>query len=433
MHVGAAAADITPDFEVELCGFALRQQPSTGVLDPIFARCVYLDDESHNRLLWIVADVVALDRALVDDFRAWAKSEFGLRPEQVMLAATHTHAAPTTVTLNAAGARSEPFAQLLRERMEQIAREAVRNARPCDVVTAAGRIDLAIDRRNKPTKHVDPTVWSIAFRERGGGPSTPHGTGRFVAAILNYAMHPVALGYEERRISPDWCGGASASLAQALTTNDATTTPVVLTTNGAAGNVNPPFHGASRDQVFGWGKSVAHVVAETLREATPRQDVTLAVRSTTVAMPLESHDARGIDRIADHMIRDVAPTTTWPDQFTRAVTAWRDALTSQVASGGGREHDIELQAARIGDVTVVAVNGEMFARFTDDLRRATGDDRLFVVGYANAAFGYIPTREAYAEGGYETDTAHFFYNSFRPLPGSLEMLCDRAAELVRSL
>jgi hypothetical protein len=92
-----------------------------------------------------------------------------------------------------------------------------------------------------------------------------------------------------------------------------------------------------------------------------------------------------------------------------------------------------VQAARVGDVTIVAVNGEMFARFTDDVRRLTGNDRLFVVGYANAAFGYIPTREAYAEGGYEVDTAHYFYNSFRPAPGGLELLAEAAAELVRSV
>src|SRR4029453_9686344 len=111
-------------------------------------------------------------------------------------------------------------------------------------------------------------------------------------------------------------------------------------------------------------------------------------------------------------------------------TAWRATLKPLIAAGGGRTHDIELHAARIGDVTVLGVNGEMFARFTDDLRRAGGDERIFVVGYANAGFGYIPTREAYAEGGYEVETAHSFYNSFRPQPGSLEMLTDRAAELV---
>jgi hypothetical protein len=133
------------------------------------------------------------------------------------------------------------------------------------------------------------------------------------------------------------------------------------------------------------------------------------------------------------MIQDIAPTTVWPQPFTEAATRWREALRPVVAAGGGRHHDIELQAARIGDVTVVAINGEVFSRFTDDVRRATGSDRLFVIGYANVGFGYIPTREAYAEGGYEVDTAHFFYNSFRPAPGGLELLAERAAKLVRSL
>ena len=93
---------------------------------------------------------------------------------------------------------------------------------------------------------------------------------------------------------------------------------------------------------------------------------------------------------------------------------------------------IDLLAVGIGSIKMLAVNGEMFSRFTDLLRQKTAE-RLFVVAYANAAFGYIPTREAYAEGGYEVDTAHFFYNSFRPQPGALERLCERAAQQLRSL
>ena len=38
----------------------------------------------------------------------------------------------------------------------------------------------------------------------------------------------------------------------------------VLVTNGACGNLNPPFHGASRDLVFSWGKSVADAIGESL-------------------------------------------------------------------------------------------------------------------------------------------------------------------------
>jgi hypothetical protein len=423
MNVGAAEVDITPDFEVELCGFALREQPCTGVLDPIFARCIYLDDGPDNRLLWIAADVIAIEGAFVEDFRTWAKRELALDPFQVLLAATHTHAAPAPITLSSAGRKSERFVALLRERMERVARDAVAAARPCEVVTASGRLDLAIDRRNQPTKHVDPTVWSVAFREPNGGP--------FIAAVLNYAMHPVALGHQERRISPDWCGGAGISLAHSLTAA-AGKPPIVLVTNGACGNINPPYHGASREQVFEWGKSVADAVSGDLRSALPANDAKVQAVATRVAVPMDWHDADGIDRIAEHMIHVLAPQTTWPAQFRQAAEAWRDTLKPIVATGGGRSHEIEIQLARIGDVTIVAVNGEMFSRFTDELRRVMGDDRLFVVGYANAAFGYIPTREAYAEGGYEVDTAHFFYNSFRPAPGALELLCDKAAHLLQS-
>ena len=57
---------------------------------------------------------------------------------------------------------------------------------------------------------------------------------------------------------------------------------------------------------------------------------------------------------------------------------------------------------------------------------------------ATAAYGdggpwYIPIKEAYPQGGYEVDIAHYFYRSFRPRAGSLEMLADRACEVIASL
>ena len=74
------------------------------------------------------------------------------------------------------------------------------HAQPCDVVAARGRLDLAIDRRKKPTHHVDPTVWTLAFRERGNG--------QFVAAVLNYGMHTVSLGHVERQVQRSQHGDA---------------------------------------------------------------------------------------------------------------------------------------------------------------------------------------------------------------------------------
>jgi neutral ceramidase len=52
MKVGVSQIDITPKPGVELSGFAARTQPSIGVLDPLFAKAVFLAN-GRERVLWI--------------------------------------------------------------------------------------------------------------------------------------------------------------------------------------------------------------------------------------------------------------------------------------------------------------------------------------------------------------------------------------------
>jgi hypothetical protein len=155
----------------------------------------------------------------------------------------------------------------------------------------------------------------------------------------------------------------------------------------------------------------------------------------TVELPLDYLDAEGIDRVADERLKNHPPDWVLAEPIREAVGTWREAMKEIVSAGGGggKVVPFEIQAIRMGDqTTIVAVSGEMFSRFTQMLRERTSED-LFVVGYANAAFGYIPTSPAYDEGGYEVETAHFFYNSFRPARGGLEMLVERAVELIEGM
>lgn len=417
MKSNVAEIDITPAFEVELSGFAAREHPSIGVLEPIYARALYLDDEKE-KLLWIACDVIALEREFVEKFRAWAKRELKLQPRQVLLSATHTHNAPATIHLTGAGAYSANYVELLMERLQEVAKIATSESEPCEMLVGSTTLNLSIDRRNKPSAHVDPYVWAIAFqrpRDRS-----------YIGAAMNYTMHPVTLGGGERRISPDWCGAAASTFSMNLRG-----APVTLVSNGAAGNINPPQQGVPPQQVREWGQQVGRAALAAIKAATPQTEPALKVKSISVAVPLDWHDEAKIDAIADKKIAEIQPGWMWEQQFRAAVTAWRKSLKTQVAAGKAREVDIELQVARIGDAFIVAVNGEMFTRFTDIVRQKTGKN-LFTVAYANSAFGYIPTREAYPEGGYEVETAHFFYNSFRPKAGGLELLADRAAELINS-
>jgi hypothetical protein len=419
MNVGAAEIDITPDFGVELSGFAAREQPASGVLDSLFARAVYLQ-QGDEKLIWVACDVVALPADLVDAVRSWATERLGLEPRQVLLCATHTHNAPATIALNAAGKQSERYVRFLRFHIESVMQEAMRKTRPCRIVSGSVGCTMGADRRKTASAHVDSNLWTLAFLAKSGD---------YVAAIVNYPMHPVALGHVERRIAPDWCGAAAATVSKSLAGH-----PITLITNGAAGNINPPALNAPPEKVRRMGDVIGRFALRCLGDKEPAVDATLAVKSIRVALPLEALDDEGIDRAAEAFFGRSPPDDQWAALRAGVAATWSEAMKRAIRSGGGggRSVPIEIQAARIGDVRVVAVNGELFSRFTEMLRKRTTAN-LFVVGYANAAFGYIPAKQAYAEGGYEVDEAHFFYNSFRPAEGGLELLVDRAAELIDSL
>ncbi|HEX8522729.1 MAG TPA: hypothetical protein VF669_10770 [Tepidisphaeraceae bacterium] len=415
MKVGAAQVEISPTVPVELCGFALREHPCVGVEAPIFARAVYLE-HAGEKLLMIVCDVIALDTETVLRVRRWAEQALGLEPRQVMLAATHTHSAPATVSLFSAGACSESYVQFLEEQMCRVAGAAVESAELADVVSARVSLELAIDRRDQPSAHTDPWVWGVGFKRADGS---------FIAAMINYAMHPVAHGHVQRQVSPDWCGAAAESVASLLRCDVATVT------TGAAGNLNPPFLNEPWSAVKALGQRVAAAIAPALRTAAPQREA-LRVVSRSVALPLEAHDQAGVDAVADRELVKIDPSWAWRDLYRSAVQQWREKMKQEVAAGRGESVEIEIQVTKIGEVYLVAINGEIFSRFTDLLRQRTGKD-LFVVAYANAAFGYVPTRQAYAEGGYEVDQAHFFYGSFRPRIGGLEMLVNHAAEIINAM
>ncbi len=279
---------------------------------------------------------------------------------------------------------------------------------------------LAIDRRGKPSAHVDSVLSAVGWKRADGS---------FIAALVNYPMHPVALGHVNRMVSADWCAGADAEIRRTLSGS-----PITLVTNGACGNLNPPERPVMPSQAHGYGQQIGKVAcAEIEKTKAMRAEAHAPMRIATarVQMPMDYLSPDEIDRIATMRLNEFE-NTEWAKPFREAIMVWRDTQKSLAATGAGRSIDIELFAIDLGPVVILAISGELFSRFTAILRQHIAKP-LFVVGYANAVFGYIPTAEAYEEGGYEVDQAHFFYNSFRPQKGGLEMLADRAAQLIPSL
>lgn len=414
--VGTAMVDITPEAGVELSGYVARTQPSVSVHDPLYAHALYVSDRKR-RVLWLHTDLIGLECSFVKEIREGLGSRFGFSPEEIVLSATHTHAGPAAIHLNCCGEYDPRYMERLRACLIEAAGAAMKHVEKAEVLAAEGICALAMDRRGTPTAHRDHRVGVLAWRRADAS---------YAAVLANYAMHNVALGSDNRLISGDVAGRAARTLRERLPG-----APTVLLTNGACGNINPPGHVSDFAQLDAWGDQLATSVIDALRNPTVLGNPRLHTACETIEMPLDVGDAAQIQTWAEQLRAGTQGATGYvPERVRHVADTWEQMMLKRCEDRMLPTHvPMEIHVLRIGRVVLVCLGAEVFSVLADELRAATGET-LYVVGYANGDVGYLPTRAAYAEGGYEVDSAFIFYNAFRPKISAFEMVRDAALYLV---
>ena len=94
--------------------------------------------------------------------------------------------------------------------------------------------------------------------------------------------------------------------------------------------------------------------------------------------------------------------------------------------------EAEVQALRIGSGGIGSLPGEAFMELGQRIRGAFPDRPVLVAAYTNGSLGYIPTREAFSELGYEVTVAQ----RWRTIPiaeGGGEELADRAVAVLEEV
>lgn len=416
MKVGTAQVDITPQPGIDLAGFALRPQPSTSVLDPLWVRALYLED-GPERFLWLHADLLALEQPLADRSRRWVGAELGIPLSRVLVSTTHTHSAPATIRLTGCGEVDAAYVTWLEKQCRRAVRSALHDTEPCQLVAAQGRCSLGVDRRDFASAHIDPRVGALGWRRHDGS---------FKAVFLNYAMHPVCL--RDHQVSGDWPGEAARVLSDALPGR-----PVALVSPGACANIDPPAVGVTPQQMSRWGRQVAESVLEGLlaaRHGTPLpEEGSLKMTATTVMLPLETWNADQVEKYAGSCLAAPAGPREFGDSFRLAVETWRATMIERLRRCEPPYVRVELGMVSFVQAAILTVNAEMFSRFTE-LAGSDANCPVYTVSCANGMIGYVPSAEAYDEGAYEVSWAMLFYNMPRPRKGGLELLARHARRLI---
>jgi len=380
LFAGAAKAEITPALKVGLLMSSREQrwEPFKSVRLPLHARATALRQGDLSVVL-VSLDLLGLAGKALGGWthfvsRICAAANNLVEPDDLILAATHTHTGPETLALTDLPEETafQKWVDLLVRQTGAAIRQAVRNLRPCRLQAAQARVKLGIYRRILTTQGVvlsnETPCPDIVIRRkmptenRVNVAALIDTSERLIAMLVNATCHPI---HEMclPHVSPDYPGEMSLALERRH--RDA----VALFFNGAAGNINPPTPCGIPRNARRHGLELASAAERALRNLSSHAVTCLSLRRRSVLLP--SRQLKG-----------------------------RPAKKPVCA---------EIAALRIGNVAFLFLPGEPFVETGLAIRRKSPFKQLFIVGYAGNTIGYIPTNEAFDEGGYEIGPGKWSY------------------------
>jgi hypothetical protein len=218
-------------------------------------------------------------------------------------------------------------------------------------------------------------------------------------AVIGFTCHPVIV-QTQPLVSADFPGVACRIVERELGALSC------LFLQGAAGDVNPIRGTTDFRDVAATGGVLGGEALRLLSllsaEDGPAMSETLAVESETVEVerrPLP--DVTGLEQKAADL-EALIPLAESGAARREAIAAYRRVVEPlRLARLGEGPVRVEVQALRLGDALIVAVEGELFADYGNRIKEASPAPVTFVSAYSNGMEGYLPTREAFDEGGYE--------------------------------
>lgn len=432
LQAGSTAVEITPKKSVFLHGYPHIKRYSTGVHDPLFASALCLES-GGRRVLIVASDVIYISRQSTLRVRKRIADKTGIAEADILLSATHTHSGPKMLDPIATAADSvvpPTDAKVVAEIENGIvdaAVDATKHLRPAEIGLAVADATGVGTNRRDPEGPRDLNVPVLFVRDLKGKP---------IAVMLVCSMHPTVLHENSTLITGDFPSLTRRHLQSKL---HAPGCPILYHT-GPAGDQSPRH--VTESNTFAEAKRLGRIVADAALKVIPSiefsREIELDCRSALVTLPLRTFppeaDAKArlerAQKRLETLRRKTAPKT---ETRTAEVDLFgaEETLSLAKANAAGKVVKVaatcmpaEVQLLRIGQWNFVAWPGEMFVEFALEVKRAQPD--TFLISYANGELqGYLVTKKAANEGGYESQNAIF------QSPESGQMLVAKTIELLQ--
>ena len=444
IRVGLAAVEITPPPGLPLMGNFRDDYLARGTHDPLTAKAIVFEDRQGNQAALLALDVCMLDRRNVALIREAIGRTARVPPDHVLVHATHTHSAPAPHDRFLFGLDYRPYraaAEAMLVRAASAVAQAEQNAADARLSVGKAHEDrLSFNRRLRRKDGATQMNWE-AFApgfdpdqiDAPWGPADPQlrclvieSAAGPLAAAVNFGLHPAILAGDNWLYSADLPGQLSAAMARIQGDGFLT-----MFLNGCCGNVNHvDYRDLQQGRGYGMIQRVGYMLAATaaqaIRTRVPSTSAEIAVAKDTVVLersPISAQERDRCQRVLDDL--QGQPPRGQVDGLPEAFFA---DLRLQMHAVQHEPDRVEVMTIRVGDAAVVGLPGEVFCEFGLELKRRSPSPHTLVVELANDAIGYLPTRESFAQGGYEVTVGSTLY-----APGAGEQLADTAAAQLQRL
>lgn len=436
LEAGAARAIITPPVGIRMIGYTVQECASESIERELTATALVLTDGRLTVAL-LACDLVFILEPHATEFREHIGARLGIPADNVLINCSHTHLGPMMFGWQPGTPDQDnlqhAYLATLKEQLTGVAAMADARKQPARIGAGEGHAPIGINRRERladgrvvigenPAGAVDHQVNVIRVDDLAGRP---------LATVMCAAAHTVVLGPKTAQLSPDYVGPAREIVERA-------TGALSLFFQGAAGNVNPRCGigtgGAEQyDDLERLGAMLGGEVLKTWAQIRthnrhgPRRIVqSVATVSVWDYVPTEA----GLEHFSLATRRVTLPLAPLPQRnaLEHAVLAYRAQLADAVQSGasiaaqnvarkllfwaetalaevsratGPATRDLSFWALRVNDLGIVAVSGEPFAELSLEVKRRSPLAHTVFLGYSNGCLAYLPTPEAFAEGGME--------------------------------
>ncbi len=391
--IGLGKVNITPPAPVAMSGYGNRIKPFEKVAAEIYAKALVLEDNAGKRAVIVTSDLLGFTAEVAEPICQRIAEKTGLKREQILLTSSHTHAGPAIGLTPPDGnderaadkLRTIEYTRQLQDKVVDLVTKAAAELKPAKLSWGSGVVSFPMNRRE-----VTPTGIILGVNPRGlADRSVPvlrvdDTDGKLLAILFQAGAHNTTLGGDNYQICGDYAGYAQAELEAQ---HPGAQTMFML---GCAGDANPYPRGTmeiAREHGTTLAKEVNRVLAA--GKLQPVADG-LSVTFEQTELPLEQSLARpelerraklkgGASFAAIELLKRLDKGEPVPSSYKCPLAVWK-----------------------LGDLTLVALSGEVVVEYLTRIEQSLGQTQLWVAAYSNDVYGYLPSAQIVKEGGYES-------------------------------